>query len=316
MSLGMFFNELSLNSPAPDIETARQWMGALIDTMRVAVQSGVKRELRTDIDLNLTPLTENYPLARWRNDKDVDREQQRFFRVLATHYPAIDDLPEIKEKEYEFEFQFNGKSCKGLGFAYLLEGLAVSFQSAEEWDTNRISVLFNSLDKKGEITSENVSVYHAGKAAHIRELLGWIKERIRREYHDGKDLWNRRTEFFPSLSFCEGTDREIRKLRHSSPLLCQIAKKLFGLDEASEKWKSGPFPELPFKDTPESEATLQNNKFAKMRTSVCPCIGERLFSRHVRVTPGEWRIYFIAEHPEKPVYIGYIGPHLPTVSYA
>jgi len=94
-----------------------------------------------------------------------------------------------------------------------------------------------------------------------------------------------------------------------------VVKRLLTLDEVCEEWKEGPFPDFSYKVTPESESTLKNPKFAKMRTFLCPPDDERLFSLHIRVTPGEWRIYFIADCPGKPVYVGYIGPHLPTTKF-
>jgi len=153
MELGMIFNELSIESPAPDKKTACQWMTSLLDTIRVAVRRGVKRELRTDIELNSAFLAENYPLARWRNDKQVDMEQRRYFRTLVTRYPPIDDLPEIKEKTYFIDFKYYSKKAKGLGIAYLLDGLAISFQSASQWNINQLPLSSDTLDESGEIGS-------------------------------------------------------------------------------------------------------------------------------------------------------------------
>ncbi|MCI0528399.1 MAG: hypothetical protein L0Y56_13245, partial [Nitrospira sp.] len=64
--------------------------------------------------------------------------------------------------------------------------------------------------------------------------------------------------------------------------------------------------------SPESQATLQ--QFGRERTFRSPDGEERIFSWHVRLTPGSWRIYFFPEEAGKMI-VGYIGPHLPTVSY-
>ena len=47
MDLEMVLNELSLHSPAPDVHIARQRMSTLLRTMRIAIQNGVNRVLRT-----------------------------------------------------------------------------------------------------------------------------------------------------------------------------------------------------------------------------------------------------------------------------
>ncbi|RZB31661.1 MAG: hypothetical protein SRB2_04630 [Desulfobacteraceae bacterium Eth-SRB2] len=92
----MVFNELSIDTPAKDVQEARQWMVGFINTIRSASVAGVNRVLRTHIDVNSTLLTFEYPLARWRNDGDVDLEARRYFRSLISQYPQLDDLPEIK----------------------------------------------------------------------------------------------------------------------------------------------------------------------------------------------------------------------------
>ncbi len=81
MDLEMVLNELSLRTPAPDIPTARQWMTELIQTLRTATSSGVKRVVRTQDDMNSIQLAPEYPLAKWRNDPTVNREERSFFRM-------------------------------------------------------------------------------------------------------------------------------------------------------------------------------------------------------------------------------------------
>jgi hypothetical protein len=83
-------------------------------------------------------------------------------------------------------------------------------------------------------------------------------------------------------------------------------KKLFELEEYSKRWTSGTFnkDDLASKATPESESRLQ--KFEKELTFECFDGEKRLFSWHIRMTPGAWRLHF---HPLKPtkIIIGYIG---------
>ncbi|WP_273249565.1 hypothetical protein [Limnospira indica] len=79
MTVEMVLNELSLRTLAADIPTARQWMSVFIQTLRQATRSGVKRVVRTQDDINSIQLAPEYPLAKWRNDPQVNREEQRFF---------------------------------------------------------------------------------------------------------------------------------------------------------------------------------------------------------------------------------------------
>src|SRR4028118_1248853 len=81
--LDIVFNELSLQTPAADISTARQWMSEFIDTIRaVKPAPGIKRKLRTRSDFFYFFLAPNYPIVKWLNDPDVDFEARRFLKGL------------------------------------------------------------------------------------------------------------------------------------------------------------------------------------------------------------------------------------------
>ncbi|HWS85247.1 MAG TPA: hypothetical protein VN207_13415 [Ktedonobacteraceae bacterium] len=94
-----------------------------------------------------------------------------------------------------------------------------------------------------------------------------------------------------------------------------IQKKLQELDSFCVDWLDGPFDpqKIAGKITNESQATLHTH--GKERTFLCPDGEKRLFSWHMRLTPGAWRIYFHPTTYEQELIIGYIGRHLPTVDY-
>ena len=131
----------------------------------------------------------------------------------------------------------------------------------------------------------------------------------------GHDLWDRRVWLFPSLIFCENVRREIQGLQVGDPLLKQVVKRLLEIQNYCRGWNVGPFnpADLPFKITGESEATM--NQYSAERTFVVPDNNIALiFKLHGRLTPHTWRIYFEPVRPGS-MYIGYIGPKLPTVEY-
>ncbi|MBW1741167.1 MAG: hypothetical protein JRJ42_08555 [Deltaproteobacteria bacterium] len=315
MDLEMVLNELSINRPADDIRTAQQWMSDLIATARAASEAGVKRVLRTHIDINSTLLAEDYPLARWRNDSNVDVEIRRYFRVLVTQYPPLADLPEIENQILSQDFFHMDERAYGLGVAFLIEGLAVSFRSDRKWDYYKIDLNTQWLDDDGNLSSTTIQVPHANQAEHIVELTRWISDRLQTGVESGEDLWNRMNELFPSLIFCENVGKVIRYFQSGSPLLRQVVRRLFEIENYCNVWETGPFsPEgLPFKVTGESEPTLQ--KYEAERTFLCPDGEKRTFSWHGRVTPGAWRIYFDPSPGPGRMYIGYIGPKLPSVKF-
>ena len=173
-----------------------------------------------------------------------------------------------------------------------------------------------SYDESGNSEEDIVSVPHASKPLHIQMLQTWLQERIIRQIHDGKDLWNRREELFPFLIFCPDAGNNLRELQNGSPLLHQVTERLFTLNDVCKTWQSGNFPlsAIP-KASPESHATMSNAEYAAMRKFCCPSENAPItFTFHIRVTPGNWRIYFYPKSAGT-IYIGYIGHHLPTVEY-
>ena len=317
MDLDMVFNELSVQSPASDIQTARQWMSDLLNTIIAATKRGVNRVLRTHRDFHATILAPGYPLAQWRNDRNVDREERRYFQILITKSPFLVDLhdSEIEEKLGLCEFTHEGDEAEGLGYAYLLESLAVSVRSKEQWESSILGLEAKQLDDDGSLTIEMVKVIHASQPNHVVEHEDWIQNRLQQGVRDGVDLWNRRHELFPSLIFCESVGKQILQLRSGNPMLQSTRKRLFELENYCKSWHEGSFnpDSLPTKTSPESQSTLQ--QYGIERTFLCPDGHERIFSWHVRLTPGAWRIHFDPEAETKKIIIGYIGRHLPTVSY-
>jgi hypothetical protein len=315
MDLEMVFNELSIDTPAENIREARQWMAGFIDTIRSASVAGVNRVLRTHIDVNNTLLAFGYPLARWRNDVDVDLEARRYFRSLISQHPPLDDLPEIKNDMLAQDFFYKDRRSYGFGIAYLLESLSISLPSSEDWEVHMIDIQTQWFDDIGDLVSQGVQVPHASNSFHIDELAGWIIERTETGIQNGADLWRRRGGLFPNLIFCDHIAKQILLLQHGNPLFRQSVKRLFELQAYCSNWHEGAFApdQLPFKATVESESTLQ--RYSKERTFNCHGENEITFTWHGRMTPGAWRIYFDPTIGPGMMRIGYIGPKLSTVKH-
>ncbi|MEG4171089.1 MULTISPECIES: hypothetical protein [unclassified Microcoleus] len=97
MDLEMVFNELSARTLAPDISIARQWMSELIRTMVAAKGCGLKG-IRIQADFHAMILAESYPLSRWRNDPEVNKDERTFLKTLATKTPLSVDISDVSIK--------------------------------------------------------------------------------------------------------------------------------------------------------------------------------------------------------------------------
>lgn len=305
-------NELSVRDPAPDIPTARQWMSDLIGTIN-AVQkySAGAVSLRTQYDFHCTQIAPDYPLRRWLNDQEVDQIKRDIILTLTTNSPFSRDIdnPDIQDIENnlgDYEYSYEGKKVIGLGVAHLLNALAISFRSAACWDSSHISVDIISA----EDNDEKVEIFHACRKAHVEEHANWIQSYTQVEVRKGVDLWQCKEDLFPHLQFCDAVEKQLQTLLANDRMLQSVTRRLWELENYSNNWSSGAFDlnTLPSKATPESDSRLK--QFKKELTFECPDGESRLFSLHVRMTPGAWRLYFSADSGPGQLIIGYIGPKL------
>ena len=312
MDLEMVFNELSARNLAPDISIARQWMSELIMTMREAKSCGLKG-IRIQEYFNAMVLAENYPLSRWRNDNQVNRDERTFLKTLATKTPLsveIADLSiKIKVDDSDCELSLHGSQADGFKVAHYLETLAISLNSESLWNSSRIKLELTQIDESGELIEEIVEVIHASQKNHVIEHDDWIQKRQLTGVVDGLELWNRRAELFSSLEFCDRLSEQIQSVVDPT-MLRQIVRKLFELEALSKNWTDGALDleKLPSKVSPESESRLK--QFREQLNIKCLDGTKRIFSLHVRMTPGAWRLHFCTELGPGKIIIGYIGPKI------
>jgi hypothetical protein len=308
MDLEMVLNELSLRTPAADIATARQLMSELIQTLSHATRSGVQRVLRTHNDINSIEIAPGYPVVRWRNDNEVSQEERRFFRTLTSKAPFWSDVSEIIKNDFDLsEILYEGEAARGLCFALVSDALAVSLLSDSCWDCSKLNLEVTQVDDNEELIAKHIELFHACRIKHVKEHAEWIQYRIRVIVNDGLELWNRRNELFPSLEFCEEVAKQMQCLQAGNPMLRQVVKRLDELEKYCKTWIDGAFDYncLPSKATPESDSRL--NQLKKQLTFKCSDGKQRIFSLHLRMTPGAWRLHFCTELGPGKIIIGYIG---------
>ena len=304
MDLEIVFNELSLQTPAADISTAREWMSEFIDTIRTAKPApGIKRKLRTRNNFSDSLLAPNYRVVQWRNDSEVDLETRRFLRTLQDkNDPALPDIADLG-----IEVRYQGKQAIGLDYAFVFKAIALSLISDPEWDCSHLELEVTPVDDNEELLTTNENIIHASRSAHVIEHADWIEKRTRKQIRDGIDLWQSKEILFPHLLFCDAVEKQLQSILTEDPILWSIEERLSQLENASKIWISGAFDQntLPCKTSPESESRLQ--KFKQELTIKCHDGKKRLFSWHVRMTPGAWRLHFSTELGVGKIIIGYIG---------
>ncbi len=316
MAITLSFNELSFQSSARSVSDARRWIGGLTDTLLALKSHGITVPLRGIAGLHILPLAGDYPIAKWLNDPAVSREYRTYLRSRLTQAPTLrsEDALQSEDDLDIWEFRFNGQSAIGLGAAYRLDGIAVSFLSDSIWDASRLAVEVSRLGAEEEVVEASETIRHAATPRHIHDHADWIAD-SRRTVRDFHDMWDRRTILFPSLDFCDSVKSQLEGISPGNPHWHAILKRLWALEDYFSGWAAGPFSpdKIAGRTTQESRATL--DRFSLCRTFLCPDGAPRVFSWHCRFTPNSGRIYFFPVEVTRRGIIGYIGPHLPTVNY-
>jgi hypothetical protein len=309
MSLEVVLNELSFNSLAPDINTARDRVSNLIETIILVQENAKSITPYTHYEFHSTVLAPDYFLYSWLQDKAVDRDAQRFILTLANK-PFTED---INTENYEFSHE--GEAAIGLGVAYLLDALSISLLSEEIWNCSCLSLDVTKIDENEELIEEKIELLHVSCSNHVIEHTDWIQNCIKIEIRDGIELWECQKDLFPYLEFCDVVQKQFHNIKRGQLELKLVKEALIQLDRCCQNWTTGFFSTEGYslEVSGESKPTIQ--KYSKERTFRCPDGQKRLFEQHIKLKVCNWRIHFFPKKPGEKIIIGYVGRHLPTENY-
>jgi len=321
MGIELVLNDLSFEPFAPDKAVARQRVDGFRRAAAAAIKMGANRFVRCPENFQRNFLAEGYSMGDWLKDEDVDEVLRKALKSWFTKSPYWQGDFDLEQKVRSRMFEFAGREKEnaiGMGVASLLNGLGVSFLSEDAWNQTNIEirVLTELFSGEEAITQdESVSVRHVSLSNHLDVHKQWIKESLAINPIGGKEIWDRRKEWFSKLDFCEKTEAQLSKLPHE--MLSPVTEHLTGLQRYCENWSSGNFDKSQFptnRVAPETTITLQ--KYGEERTFKCPDEIKRTFSWHLKLTPSTWRIYFEPMPATNRMIIGYIGSHLNTANFS
>lgn len=132
---------------------------------------------------------------------------------------------------------------------------------------------------------------------------------------NSRNFWELKEEVFSKLIFCKNTREQIEKLG-TSDYFAQVMQQLIIINNFLILSENEPFSYKRLKDqttiniSPESPSTLA--KYRKQRVFPLPTGGTALFDLHIKC--GDIRIHVLQKEKINELYIGYIGPHLDTVT--
>jgi len=296
----LVINEISFNTRTDNRWTVKEWMSSLAEVIKYAIDNGFSRSIRMTMDVLQKELASDYAMNNWLIDLSCDREKRLYLNSLFTKVSFIEDLQEnwIREEGLTTEFFYNDVSATGLGYASLIDGMALSLQSADEWNRENVKISRRELDEEACLNENDEDVFHASRKEHVDENLKIIESNELMKVKNGRELWEKRNELFPSLDFCDSNKEQIISLHN--PMFTQIKKKLQFLEQRADDDHFEPSRFL--NATPESQSRLSEHK--DKLTQICSDGISRLFSWHLSATPEPWRIYFEHQGEKKRFFIG------------
>ncbi len=308
MEVFLVFNELSASPIAPDSVSGKQRLdgfGELLLDQRIRG----KKVLVTPPGFLQSQVSLGFSIGRWLKESKQEEPARTRLKLLfdrRKHYSELSEADAVRSDDAEYRCGY--EIAQGLSLAFLVEGLAVSFWSAERWNVTALDLEKSWLGKESVETSA-LSVPHACQSAHLATHTQWLLERGREQPTTGSALWDARETLFPNLDFCDSAAAQIRDLWGTGPRFKAVLRGLRDLQRYCDDWTAPNFDIHQLVNASgESGPTLQ--MYSKQRTFRCPDGKDRVFEWHLK-RGDNTRIHFLDLPSVKRVLVGYVGPHLP-----
>ena len=297
---------------------ALPWLVDMASGMAVLVRDGVaQKSLRTCRSVHEIRLPDELSLfcAYQELRRRGNREESAFLMSLTEKTPLLSGVePEVADRFLACE----AAACEAktlpspdgdpLVLCAVMNGVAVGFPSEPVWDRDRVSVIFHEMLRNGEIESAAEDVDNLARPAHAGSIADRHRERLRLEFGSPADLWTRREQLFPHLTFGPDVEEQLGKVN----VLSTVVNRLADLDAAAADWEGagGAAPQWTCKVTPESETVKNDVKLREARRFRSSRGDRALFMWHARFGDSG-RIHLRFDARERTVEIGYVGGHLP-----
>lgn len=173
--LQLLFNELCIKYDETrlikSLDHAKLWIQGLSTLLTFLHRYKNADELRVPIDFRKTELISSYSLGRLLSDDEniIGKDERDNIKTFTDRGRYLEDISEIVDDAGIFEhrqdvyfFQYNGSITRGFGAAHLLNGLALSIETEEEWNCTSVRI-----EKHQNSGVSFINVNHACKFEHI-----------------------------------------------------------------------------------------------------------------------------------------------------
>ena len=196
-----------------------------------------------------------------------------------------------------------------------IDGIALSFTSAQLWRNDELTIRFDELDDDDRFQNRFDRVDNLSDASQVAPILRHHLDEVR-DVSSFTELWQSRNQAYPGLLF--GQDFEAYLKRINGGLLRKVVRTLGVLNDCSNRWKRmrsaqppDPWPSIVRPDSEyvrNDDALLDERRF-KTQDGDTEC-----FLLHTNITKGV-RLHLRTVNSERLVEVGYVGPHLRTKNF-
>jgi hypothetical protein len=318
----LILNELSFQDPEDPAsgypcrnrEHARALMQQFIGTLRETKRfPNIRRELQTQYGTLEYRLAEGYSVSQWRNDPEVNRDEQTFLRQrTAVVFSLEDALP----PSALLEVRLGGKAGYGLSAAWLLDGICLSLCSHNIWNRSQLAVEVTSFSDDASGT-EPETLRHVSDPDHFRDHEDWLQREQKLSIRTGGDLVARAPALYPNVELGIDVQKEIASLSGAERHFGWVVECLESANREILAWTNGPFrhSNLPGPATGESESVRRSPARMRMRVFPSPTGQPVQFEHHMKDRRNNKRMYYRVDTERKMIVIGMLCGHLETAKY-
>ncbi|MEU6536862.1 hypothetical protein [Streptomyces sp. NPDC047000] len=250
-------------------------------------------------------LARGYYFNQWAAD-NRNRNERQFLKGLSAKAPFLTAHPE-PDSIGEIEYTCSGELVEGIGWAYLMDGLAVSLPLATTWSGSWLDLRVRRLVEtdSGELAVEDApeQARHSARRADLSVHEKWGCAAGLDAVDSPTQLWDEWADFFPRLQVLPQVRDQLSGLEVR--WFIQVRGLLARLQASAALWDGTGVPDWQgAKITPEHE---QRKRLCLFKDSD----GEtRCFDWHGRFTPGAGRLHFRLVPEDKALRIAYVGPKI------
>ena len=193
----------------------------------------------------------------------------------------------------------------------LTDAISVGFPSEPVWERDQLTVAFRELLPDGTFEDAREAIDNLTSVGHAESIVARHRHLLRLNCTNAAEIWRRRAELFPHLTFGPDVEEHLAKLNPG--LLRRLTNRLVDIDDTAAAWPDAGGAKPPWKChvSDESESVKTNPKFRDARRFNSATGEPVLFYWHARFGEAE-RIHLRFDAPKIEIEIGYVGSHLPT----